>query len=138
MVIFMKIAISGTYSTGKTTTTLALSYYTNLSQTHAKTMREILPKALPGKRLEDVTGPELVQLGIRRLMERAVRESHLEWLSPRHIEVAQCDKFCPIGFICPTHDLFHHQLTFTVRVDRILWITFHDRHLFRNTISCCS
>ncbi len=78
MVIFMKIAISGTYSTGKTTTTLALSYYTNLSQTHAKTMREILPKALPGKRLEDVTGPELVQLGIRRLMERAVRESHLE------------------------------------------------------------
>lgn len=41
-------------------------------------MREILPIALPGKRLEDTTGPELVQLGIRRLMERAVRESHLD------------------------------------------------------------
>ncbi|MBZ5962324.1 AAA family ATPase [Leuconostoc gasicomitatum] len=74
----MKIAISGTYSTGKTTTTLALAYYTGLLSTHAKTMREILPKALPGKRLEDATGPELVQLGFRRLMERAVRESHLE------------------------------------------------------------
>lgn len=74
----MKIAISGTYSTGKTTTTLALAYYTGLPRTHAKTMREILPKALPGKRLEDATGPELVQLGFRRLMERSVRESHLE------------------------------------------------------------
>lgn len=74
----MKIAISGTYSTGKTTTTLALAYYTGLPRTHAKTMCEILPKALPGKRLEDATGPELVQLGFRRLMERSVRESHLE------------------------------------------------------------
>ncbi|MDU7016005.1 MAG: AAA family ATPase, partial [Streptococcus mitis] len=64
----MKIAISGTYSTGKTTTTLALAFYTGLPRTHAKTMREILPIALPGKRLEDATGPELVQLGIRRLM----------------------------------------------------------------------
>ncbi|OZV23004.1 AAA family ATPase [Streptococcus sobrinus] len=73
----MKIAISGTYSTGKTTTTLALAYYTGLTRTHAKTMREILPKALPGKKLEDATGPELVQLGFRRLLERAVRESHL-------------------------------------------------------------
>ena len=33
------------------------------------------------------------------------------------------DKFCPVCFICPTHDLFHHQLTFTIRVDRILGIT---------------
>lgn len=36
----MKIAISGTYSTGKTTTTLALAFYTGLPRTHAKTMRE--------------------------------------------------------------------------------------------------
>lgn len=74
----MKIAVSGTYSTGKTTTTLALAYFTGLNRTHAKTMREILPKALPGKKLEDATGPELVQLGFRRLLERAVYESHLE------------------------------------------------------------
>ena len=36
----MKIAISGTYSTGKTTTTLALAFYTGLPRTHAKTMRD--------------------------------------------------------------------------------------------------
>lgn len=41
-------------------------------------MREILPKALPGKRLEETTGPELLQLGIRRLLERAVAESKLD------------------------------------------------------------
>jgi hypothetical protein len=73
----MRLAISGTYSSGKTTTTFALSYLTGLARTGAKTMREILPIALPGKRLEDCSGPELVQLGIRRLIERAVRESQL-------------------------------------------------------------
>lgn len=73
----MKIAISGTYSTGKTTTTLALAHLTGIPRTHAKTMREILPKAIPGKKLEEVNGPELVQLGIRRLIERAVYESKL-------------------------------------------------------------
>lgn len=74
----MKIAISGTYSSGKTTTTIALEKLTGIPRTHAKTMREILPKTLPGKKLEDVTGPELVQLGIRRLTERAVYESKLD------------------------------------------------------------
>ncbi|MBU5271848.1 AAA family ATPase [Staphylococcus caprae] len=73
----MKIAISGTYSTGKTTTTLALHYYTGICKTHAKTMREILPIALPGKTLENATGPELIQLGIRRLLERAISEAKL-------------------------------------------------------------
>jgi hypothetical protein len=73
----MKIAISGTYSTGKTTTPLALAHYLGIPRTQAKTMREILPKAIVGKKLEDATGPELVQLGVRRLMERAVSESHL-------------------------------------------------------------
>lgn len=73
----MRLAISGTYSSGKTTATLALSYLTGIPRTHAKTMREILPEALPGKRLEDCTAPELVQLGMRRYAERAVHESHL-------------------------------------------------------------
>lgn len=45
----MNLAISGTYSSGKTTTTLALAYLTGIPRTHAKTMREILPDALPGK-----------------------------------------------------------------------------------------
>ncbi|GAB2023004.1 AAA family ATPase [Pseudolactococcus yaeyamensis] len=74
----MKIAMSGTYSTGKTTTTLALAHLTGLNRTHAKTMREILPLALPGKKLEECTAPELFQLGIRRFAERAVSESHLD------------------------------------------------------------
>jgi nicotinamide riboside kinase len=73
----MKLAVSGTYSTGKTTTSIALSYLTGIPRTHAKTMREILPEALPGKRLEDCTAPELFQLGMRRYAERAVHESHL-------------------------------------------------------------
>ncbi|GHG97525.1 ATP-binding protein [Streptomyces rubradiris] len=73
----MKIAVSGTYSSGKTTTSIALAHLTGIPRTHAKTMREILPEALPGKRLEDCTAPELFQLGMRRYAERAVHESHL-------------------------------------------------------------
>jgi len=71
----LRIAVSGTYSTGKTTTTEALSLWTGIPRTHAKTMREILPEALPGKALEDCTPAELFQLGILRFTERAVREN---------------------------------------------------------------
>lgn len=73
----MRIAVSGTYSSGKTTTTLALSYLTNIPRTHAKTMREILPIVLPGKRLEDCTMPELFRLAIHRYTERVVHEDQL-------------------------------------------------------------
>ncbi len=73
----MRIAVSGTYSSGKTTTSIALSHLTGIPRTHAKTMREILPEALPGRRLEDCTVPELFQLGMIRYAERAVHESHL-------------------------------------------------------------
>ena len=73
----MKIAISGTYSSGKTTTSIALARLTGVPRTHAKTMREILPEALPGKRLEDCTSAELIQLLIRRYGERVRHESHL-------------------------------------------------------------
>ncbi|VTR76001.1 AAA family ATPase [Cellulomonas hominis] len=73
----MRIAISGTYSSGKTTTSLALAHLTGIPQTRAKTMREILPDALPGKRLEEATAADLVQLGMIRYAERAVHESHL-------------------------------------------------------------
>jgi nicotinamide riboside kinase len=71
----LKLAISGTYSTGKTTTTEALSLWVGIPRTHAQTMREILPEAFPGKALEDCTPSELFQLGIMRFTERAVRES---------------------------------------------------------------
>jgi len=73
-----RIAISGTYSTGKTTTSYALSYLTGIPRTHAQTMREILPIINPGKRLEDCTPPELYELGIRRLTERVSCEKMLD------------------------------------------------------------
>ena len=72
----LRIAVSGTYSTGKTTTTIALSLVTGIPRTHARTMREILPEAIPGKTLEDCKPAELLQLGMRRFIERAVFESH--------------------------------------------------------------
>jgi hypothetical protein len=74
----IRIAVSGTYSTGKTTTSYALSYLTGIPRTHAQTMREILPIINPGKRLEDCTPPELYELGIRRLTERTRCEALLD------------------------------------------------------------
>ncbi|WP_245767249.1 AAA family ATPase [Stigmatella erecta] len=70
--------MSGTYSTGKTTTTEALSLWVGIPRTHAQTMREILPEVFPGKALEDCSPSELFQLGLIRFTERAVRESAME------------------------------------------------------------
>lgn len=70
----MKIAVSGTYSTGKTTMSLALSLFTGIPSTHARTMREILPTTFPGKRLEKCDFHELIELGIRRFSERIIAE----------------------------------------------------------------
>jgi hypothetical protein len=73
----MKLAISGTYSSGKTLTSYALSHYVDIPRTRARTMRELLPFAVPGKTLEECTGAELIQLIVRRHVERCVHESHL-------------------------------------------------------------
>lgn len=70
----MRVAISGTYSTGKTTIALALSYVTGIPFSFAHTMREILPKSMPNKRLEECGGHELIELGVRRLENRIVNE----------------------------------------------------------------
>lgn len=69
--------MSGTYSTGKTTTSYALSFLTGIPRTHAQTMREILPVILPGKRLEECTPTDLYELGIRRFTERVRCEASL-------------------------------------------------------------
>lgn len=74
----LRIAVSGTYSTGKTTTTEALSRWLGIPRTHARTMREILPEAIPGKALEECGPAELFQLGLLRFTERAVRESAMQ------------------------------------------------------------
>lgn len=71
----MHIAISGTYSTGKTTTTEALSLLTGIPRTQARTMREILPEAVPGKTLEQCNHSDLLQIIVWRLTERCINEA---------------------------------------------------------------
>jgi hypothetical protein len=73
----MRIGITGTYSSGKTLTSLVLAHYLGLPRTEARTMREILPEAAPGKTLEECTSPELIQMIIVRHMERVVHEHNL-------------------------------------------------------------
>lgn len=73
----MRLGISGTYSSGKTITAMALSHYTGIPRTRAKTMREILPDAAPGKTLDECTAAELLQMIVVRHVDRAVHESRL-------------------------------------------------------------
>lgn len=73
----MRLGISGTYSSGKTLTAMALAHLTGIPRTRARTMREILPLAAPGKRLEECSAAELVQMIIVRHVDRAVHESRL-------------------------------------------------------------
>ena len=73
----MRLGISGTYSSGKTLTSIALSEYTGIPRTRAKTMREILPEAAPGKTLEECTSAELLQMIVVRHVARALHERNL-------------------------------------------------------------
>lgn len=79
----MRISVSGTYSVGKTSTTMCLSHYTGMPRTLAKAIREIMPDAVPGKKLAEVTPAEFLQLMMRRHCGRAVAEAALgqEYLS---------------------------------------------------------
>lgn len=71
----LRLAISGTYSTGKSTTTEALSIATGIPRTHAKTSREILMEIVPGKQVQELSAMELIKLGLRRFEERVQNES---------------------------------------------------------------
>ncbi|MFC7922618.1 AAA family ATPase [Streptomyces cinereoruber] len=73
----MNLSISGTYSVGKTITSMAIAHLTGIPRTSAPTMRELLPISLPGKTLEECNGAELIMLITRRIQGRAVAESHL-------------------------------------------------------------
>ncbi|WP_316520085.1 AAA family ATPase [Kitasatospora brasiliensis] len=73
----MKISVSGTYSAGKTSTVMALSHYLGVPRTLARTIRAILPEAVPGKALAEVTPAEFLHLMLRRHCERAVAEAKL-------------------------------------------------------------
>lgn len=71
----LKLAISGTYSTGKSTTTEALSLATGIPRTHAMTSREILIDLIPGKTVMELNGMELIKLMMRRFEERVHNEA---------------------------------------------------------------
>jgi hypothetical protein len=73
----MRLSISGTYSSGKTFTAMALSHHTGIPRSPAKTIREIMPDAVPGKSLTEVTPAEYIQLAVRRHVGRAVSEALL-------------------------------------------------------------
>ncbi len=73
----MRIAISGTYCTGKTTAALALSLATGIPLSHARTMRELLPQCFPGKTLRQCRFHELMVLGMARFEERIRAEGTL-------------------------------------------------------------
>lgn len=79
----MHLAISGTYSTGKSTTSEALALLTGIPKTKAKTMREIVPTVFPGKMLEECSRAELSRLGLLRFRERLINESAID--GPRYI-----------------------------------------------------
>jgi nicotinamide riboside kinase len=70
----IRLAISGTYSTGKSTTTEALSIATGIPRTHAMTSREILMEMVPGKTVMELNAMELVLLAMRRFEERVHNE----------------------------------------------------------------
>jgi hypothetical protein len=71
----LRLAISGTYSTGKTTTTEALSIATGIPRTDALTARQITLDLFPGRRFQDLTTGDLLALGLRRLEERIQSEA---------------------------------------------------------------
>ena len=70
----MRLGITGTYSSGKTLTSLVISHLLDLPRTEARTMREILPEAAPGKTLEEVTSAQLIQMIVTRHTERVLHE----------------------------------------------------------------
>jgi nicotinamide riboside kinase len=71
----LHLAVSGTYSSGKSTTTEALSVATGIPRTHAMTSREILLDLVPGKQVQELSASELIALGLRRLEERIHHEA---------------------------------------------------------------
>jgi nicotinamide riboside kinase len=71
----LRLAVSGTYSSGKTTTTEALSIATGIPRTDALTAREIVVDLIPGKRFQDLSAGDLLALGLRRLEERIQGEA---------------------------------------------------------------
>jgi AAA domain len=75
----IRLAVSGTFGVGKTTTAEALSVATGIPRTHAMTSREILGDLLPGKTVQELSAAELILLGLRRLEERIHNEAEIPY-----------------------------------------------------------
>jgi hypothetical protein len=73
----LRLAISGTFGVGKTTTAEAVAIAAGIPRTHALTSREILADLLPGKTVQELSGMELLLLGLRRLEERIHNEAEI-------------------------------------------------------------
>ena len=73
----IRLVISGTYSTGKTTTATALSIATGIPLINALSAREILTEIYPGRRFQDMNATELMTLGLKRFEERIREETIL-------------------------------------------------------------
>jgi AAA domain len=71
----LRLAVSGTYSSGKTTTSEALSIATGIPRTDALTAREITVNLFPGRRFQELSAGDLLALGLRRLEERIQSEA---------------------------------------------------------------
>lgn len=73
----IRLVVSGTYSTGKTTTATALSIATGIPLINALSAREILTDLYPGRRFQDMNSVELMALGLKRMEERIREEAIL-------------------------------------------------------------
>jgi nicotinamide riboside kinase len=87
----IRIAVSGSFSSGKTTTTEALSVATGIPRTHAMTSREIIADMLTEdghyQDVQELSAAGLLALGLRRLEERV------------HAEAAQHGSFVSDGSV---------------------------------------
>jgi nicotinamide riboside kinase len=72
-----RVVVSGTYSTGKTTTATALAHATGIPLVRAPSAREILTTLYPGRAFQHMSAEELLALGLRRLDERVRAETEL-------------------------------------------------------------
>lgn len=73
----IRLVISGTYSTGKTTAATALSIATGIPLINALSAREILTEIYPGRRFQDMNATELMTLELKRFEERIREETIL-------------------------------------------------------------
>ncbi|RKS70970.1 AAA domain-containing protein [Actinomadura pelletieri DSM 43383] len=71
----LRLAVSGTFSTGKSTTAEILSIATGIPLTRAMTAHEFLRDLVPGGGSEELSARELAALGLGRLEARIHREA---------------------------------------------------------------